>query len=384
METSTETVTPQIENAEARRQPLVQRSTVELRALRQPTIDVIVNNHDYGDYVGEAIDSALAQTYEDVRVVVVDDGSTDSSPAVIESYGSDIEAIVKENGGQASAFNAGLARSNADVIIFLDADDVLLPETCNRVAAAFEAEPGAARVQYRMEVVDGAGRRTGIVCPPPDIPLPSGDLRREAIAFPFDVPWVATSGNAFAAEALRRVAPIPEDEFRILADWYVVHLTSLLGPVVSLDLIGACRRLHDRNLHEAPQTTVDLARLRRSIKAAEGVSCHLGELARALGLLDDTTEITALSDIGNRLISYRLDRPGHPRPNDSRLGLARSGIRAALRRFDVAPTLRLVFVGWVLAEALAPRPLARRLADLFLFPERRGPLAPVLARLRRY
>jgi hypothetical protein len=250
------------------------------------------------------------------------------------------------------------------------------------VADAIEANPSAARVQYRMEIIDQEGKRTGVVKPPLYLRLPSGDLRRHAVAFPFDVPWMATSGNAFLSKALRRITPIPEDDFRILADWYVVHLTSLLGTVVSLDLVGAYRRLHDRNVHELSEPVLDLVQVRQSIEAAEGVTPHLRRLAADLGLANTLT--CAVSDVGNRLIYLRLG-PGEDRfPDDTRLGLVGAGIRASLRRFDVAPLMRLVFLGWLLAEAFAPRRLARRLAELFVFPERRKRLTRVLAGLQRY
>ena len=85
-----------------------------------------------------------------------------------------------------------------------------------------------------MEVVDAAGRPTGAVKPHPHLPMPSGDMRAAELAYPFDIPWAATSANAFRTGLLRRILPIPEAEYPVSgADWYLVHLTALLGPVVS-------------------------------------------------------------------------------------------------------------------------------------------------------
>jgi glycosyltransferase involved in cell wall biosynthesis len=352
--------------------------------MNEATIDVIVNNYDYGLFLKAAVDSALAQTHPHVRVVVVDDGSTDDSRAIIESYGSRIVPVLKENAGQASAFNAGLEHATADVVIFLDADDVLHPEICAQVAHEFQDHPDAARVQYRMEVIDEGGNPTGIVKPPDYVRLPSGDLRRHTMAFPFDLPWMATSGNAFRLNAVKRIAPVPEDDFRILADWYLVHLTTLLGNVLSLDVVGAYRRVHDRNLHEVPEPVLDFARLRQSIEAAAGVTPYLRKLAVELGLTNGRTRTCAVSDVGNRLIYLRLGPKGEAFPGDSRLRLLRRGVPAALGRFDVAPLMRLFFIGWLFAEAYGPRRLALQLAELFVFPERRRRLNPVFASLRRY
>ena len=355
----------------------------EGRCVSDASIDVIVNNHNYGPFLRAAVDSALAQTHPRVRVVVVDDGSADDSRAIIESYGSRIVPVLKENAGQASAFNAGLHASTSDIVLFLDADDVLSPDICTSVAATFTADPDVARVQYRMEVIDQQGNSTGVLKPPEYVRLPSGDLRRHAVAFPFDIPWMATSGNAFSAKALRRIAPVPEDDFRILADWYLVHMTTLLGKIVSLDVVGAYRRVHARNLHEVSEPVLDLDQVRGSISAAAGVTPYLHQLAQDLGLSNGRTTC-AVSEIGNRLIYLRLAPKADRLPGDTRVSLVRRGISASLGRFDVAPAMRMVFIGWLLAEALAPQPLARHLAELFVFPERRSRLSPMLASLRRY
>ncbi len=113
-------------------------------------LDIIVNNHNYERFVGRAIESALQQTHSPVNVTVVDDGSTDNSREVIDSYGTDVTAVFKDNGGQASALNAGFARSGGNVIIFLDADDMLTPDIGERVVAAFEADSSLVKVQYTL------------------------------------------------------------------------------------------------------------------------------------------------------------------------------------------------------------------------------------------
>jgi glycosyltransferase involved in cell wall biosynthesis len=91
-------------------------------------VSIIINNYNYGHFVSEAIDSALNQTYSQIEVIVVDDGSTDNSRKIIASYEHRITSILKENGGQASALNAGFAATQGDIICFLDADDIFLIE----------------------------------------------------------------------------------------------------------------------------------------------------------------------------------------------------------------------------------------------------------------
>ena len=87
----------------------------------KPLVSIVIDNFNYGRFLGAAIDSALAQTYPHVELIVVDDGSTDDSREVISSYGDRVSAVFKPNGGHASAFNAGFRASHGCIVMFLDA-----------------------------------------------------------------------------------------------------------------------------------------------------------------------------------------------------------------------------------------------------------------------
>jgi glycosyltransferase involved in cell wall biosynthesis len=328
-------------------------------------VDIVVDNFNYGRFLADAIDSALAQTHPHTQVIVVDDGSTDDSRTIIESYGERIRPIFKPNGGQASALNAGFDRGEGEIVVFLDADDVLFPETAARVAAAFEERPDLAKLQYRMEVVDEHGQPTGEAMPAAHLPLRSGDLRRDELAFPFDLTWMATSGNAFARGALDRIMPIPDEQFARCADWYLQHLSALLGPVASADWIGARYRVHGANSYQLAHARLDLDHLHQSLTYAEATKREIARLADELGL-ERPDEILSVADTANRLVVARFER------ERGRFRLGAEGLRAARRRTDVTPAMRLAFYAWFAVICTAPRPLARRAAEVFLFPERRG------------
>lgn len=349
---------------------------------REAVVEIVIDNYNYARYLPAAIDSALAQTHPRVRVIVVDDGSTDDSAAVIERYGDRVEAVLKENGGQASAFNAGFERCRGDVVIFLDADDVLAPQAAARAAAAFAADPRLVKVQSRMAFLDAAGRPTGVVKPAPHLPLPRGDMRAAELAYPFDLTWMATSGNAFRAAALREIFPIPPEPYRICADWYLVHLSALLGEVASLDEVNAFHRLHGENNYEPQEARLDLDQVRATIGYARATSAALLELAGRLGL-PRPDRILSLADLANRMISLRLEPGAHPLPGDRPAGLLRDAVAAARRRDNATAPMKALFLAWFAAMAVAPRGAARRLAVAFLFPERRRGVNSILGRFQR-
>ena len=91
-------------------------------------ISIIIPVYNGEKYIREAVDSALNQTYKDFEIIVIDDGSKDSTPNILETYGSKIKWKSQENKGQASAINEGIKMAKGEYIAYLDADDVCLPE----------------------------------------------------------------------------------------------------------------------------------------------------------------------------------------------------------------------------------------------------------------
>lgn len=91
-------------------------------------VTIIIPTYNYARYIRRAVDSALGQSYANIEVIVVDDGSTDDTQAVTAEYGDRIRYIRQENQGAAAARNRGLAEAKGDYIAFLDADDMYLPD----------------------------------------------------------------------------------------------------------------------------------------------------------------------------------------------------------------------------------------------------------------
>src|SRR5215813_6324037 len=155
-----------------------------------PLASIVISSYNYGHFLPHAIESALGQTYARTEVIVVDDGSTDHSWEVIAGYGERVLPIRKDNGGQASALNAGYRASRGEVVFFVDSDDLLLPTAVEK-ALPFFADPGVAKVHWSLRTVDDKGQGTGEAVMPD---LPEGDLRGAVIRDgPYGYLWPDTT-----------------------------------------------------------------------------------------------------------------------------------------------------------------------------------------------
>lgn len=207
-------------------------------------VSILIDNYNYGRFLRDAIDSALNQTYGNTEVIVVDDGSTDDSREIIASYGNRIIPVLKENGGQASAFNAGLASCKGGFVCYLDADDIWLPQKVERVCETAVAHPDAIFIYHRVQPVSSELRQLQKMIPSR---LMQGDI---ASKVKDSCGWWAsapTSGLCVPRDVLQRIGPIPEEEFRVCADAFLCYLLPLLGRVVGLPEGLALYRLHGAN-----------------------------------------------------------------------------------------------------------------------------------------
>jgi glycosyltransferase involved in cell wall biosynthesis len=92
-----------------------------------PLVSVIIPTYNHAQFVTQAVDSVLAQTYPNVEVVVVDDGSTDQTRDLLSRYEGQINYIYQENKGLSAARNTGILAAHGDYLLFLDADDLVPP-----------------------------------------------------------------------------------------------------------------------------------------------------------------------------------------------------------------------------------------------------------------
>lgn len=334
----------------------------------RPTVSIVIDNYNYERFIGSAIESALGQTYPGVEVVVVDDGSTDGSLQVIDRYRDQVVAVEQANGGQAAAVNAGFAASTGDLVIFLDADDQLHPQAAERVVQHFG--PGVAKLHFRLDAVDMDGAPLGFTNPPASQPLPTGSLVPSLLASGrYTTPVM--SGNAFARVVLERILPMPEAEWRISADGYLVTAAPFHGTVVAIEERLGAYRIHGANAW-APDT-IEAADLPRRVRHDLAKYALIGRLATAHGYpVPRRLDMHDHAHLRNRIASLRLDPQGHPVVDDRRWRLAVWGIVRTVLHSGLDARRRLIFAVWFPTVSFAPGPVARRAILLLYVPQSRA------------
>lgn len=331
----------------------------------KPLVSIIVNNYNYAQFAGRTVDSALAQTYPGIEVIVVDDGSTDSSREVLEAYRGRCRIIHQPNGGQAAAYNSGFAASSGDLVLMLDSDDILAPTAIERTVESWN--PGVAKIQFRLSAVDAEERPLGYDLP--NLPM-GGDDAGTLLRHYGYYPAPPGSGNVFARSALQALMPMPEAEWRNGADGYLIGLAPLFGEVVSIDEPLALYRVHGANNSEAGGLSVSKLRrrLRNELDREQAIKRIAGDRGETIAT---ALSLNIPAHCKSRLFSLKLDPAGHPYPEDSRAGLVLSGVSAAWR----FPHMRLpkklaATLGFPLI-AIAPRSFFNGDLRFFFLSERR-------------
>ena len=213
----------------------------------------IINNYNYGNYLVQCLESAIGQTLPFDKIIVVDDGSEDDSPRIIQDYAQNspaLQPIFKPNAGQLSCFNAAAKFiEDTDLVFLLDADDIYPPDYVEHVCEAARREPGdfyycvAEQFTAEQDCPDSAylqGDVEPVVVP-----------RSRALTLATQR-WLGaqTSALVLTGQLYRQILPYaPESEWLVRADDVVVYAASILGAKkVFLRNIRVGYRLHGSNL----------------------------------------------------------------------------------------------------------------------------------------
>jgi glycosyltransferase involved in cell wall biosynthesis len=225
-----------------------------------PVISVLIDTYNQERYIEQAILSVLEQDFpaEKMEILVVDDGSTDRTPEIVGKFVPRVRYLRKENGGQASAFNACIPELHGRIVSFLDGDDWWVQGKLAAVAEAFEGNPEVAAVGHGFfEVRDNEPAREMFV-PAKTCRLDLSTVEAARLA-DAGLTLLGTSRLSVRREILDRIGPLPDEV--VFFDAPIFTLALALGGAIILERPLCYYRQHSQNLY-AP-IAMDAATLRR-------------------------------------------------------------------------------------------------------------------------
>lgn len=339
-------------------------------------VSIIIDSYNYEFFVGAAIESALAQDHPSVQVIVIDDGSTDGSREIIESFGNRIEAVFQPNQGQVAACRNALPLAIHDIVIFLDSDDLLEPDAARTVANAWRE--GVAKVQYCLRIIDDDGVADGNIFPKFTARMTPETVRAEMIRTG-SYPDSPTSGNAYDRHFLEIALPLLPT--RNGFDGELNGIAPLYGDVISLNLPLGSYRIHGSNVFA--QSRLDVEMFEKYLRHSEARIAFVREHYRTKGqvIVDDALD----RDLKYQEYALVVEKLGKSDDRVERklLMVARRAIVAAWR----APhglVHRFLRIAWMMAVTAAPQKAAIMLVEQRFVPARRfGWLTSMATRRQR-
>src|SRR5208283_5443528 len=240
----------------------------------KPLITALVDTFNHEKYIEQALVSVLEQglSPSELEIVVVDDGSTDNTPSIIQKFVPRVKHVRKENGGQASAFNAGFAEVRGEIVAILDGDDWWAEKKLATVVDALEKNSEVAAVGHGYYEFHEETKEAR-VCVPPErtvVNMATPEATRAAFrAWPFLLMGALTVRR----KVLEWIMPIPE-EMVFMADTAIQAAAMVMGTLVLQEPLFYYRR-HAQNLYAIdPKDTASLRRRYEMTELAYGGVCR--------------------------------------------------------------------------------------------------------------
>ena len=238
----------------------------------QTLISVIIPAYNAAKWIGETLDSVLAQTYPALEVLVVDDGSTDATAEVVRGYGERVRLIEKPNGGHASARNLGIRLAQGEYVAFVDADDLWNPRK-------LELQVNCLQQQGVAWVICGADHfedSTQQIIKGYDSPIHAGDVL-EAL---FQENFIASPTPLIRKSIFAEVGDFDES-YPAAADWDMWLRIAVRYPLGAVNQKLALRRLH-------PGSITDVVKSQERMRCLVSIADHaVARSPRRLGRYRD-------------------------------------------------------------------------------------------------
>ena len=258
----------------------------------KPFVSVLIDTYNHERFIEEAIVSVLEQDFpaSDREILVVDDGSTDRTPEIVNKFAPQVRLLRKENGGQASAFNVGIPECQGEIIAFLDGDDWWEKSKLSVVACELSTHPEIGTIGHGLYEVDEQGKRLYL-----NVPDRRYSCRfsspEEARQFLELRSFLGTSRLAARKSVLVSIVPLPE-ALLVEADEFLATLGLALAGCIVLDQPLTSYRFHSGNQFQF--SGQDPRRQRRKSVSLDCLARDLPPLLRAAGVAPEIVECITL------------------------------------------------------------------------------------------
>ncbi|MGB2670082.1 MAG: glycosyltransferase family A protein [Candidatus Acidiferrum sp.] len=246
----------------------------------KPLITALVDTYNHERYIEQALVSVLEQglSATEMEVIVVDDGSTDKTPSIVQKFVPRVKHVRKINGGQASAFNAGFAQAQGEIVAILDGDDWWAAKKVTTVVEALEQNPHVAAVGHgHFKFYEDTNELEA--CVPPGRMLVNMEMPCAVRSWPFLLMGALTVRRSL----LEWIMPIPENMI-FMADSAIQAAATIMGTLV-LEEPLFYYRWHRRNLFAFDSRDAsNAASLRRKAEMSELVYEGVSKRLRQLGV----------------------------------------------------------------------------------------------------
>src|ERR1700682_2411995 len=230
-------------------------------------VSVLIDTYNHERFIEQAITSVLEQdmSMAEVEIIVVDDGSTDRTPEIVRGFEPRVRVLRKLNGGQGSAFNAGIPECRGEIVAFLDGDDWWEKDKLRVVLQEFEANPKIGAVGNGLYEVNAEGQRLFVNTPVRAYRC-SFRTAEESLWFWDLMSFLGTSRLAIRKAVLEKILPLPED-LVIEADEYLATLAVAISGAAIIPRPLTNYRYHPGNLFQ--YSTFDRDKTRTKIQVLE-------------------------------------------------------------------------------------------------------------------
>lgn len=295
---------------------------------KPPAVSVVIATYNRARYLPETIESVLRQRFRDFELIVVDDGSTDNTRRLLESYGGAIRFIYQDNRGPSAARNLGIRHARGRWISIQDSDDLCAPEHLEYLVAAVERHPNCGMIFANGAYLEGPEHNRGTIIPKEK----SRRLGQKGVSLAdlFDKSIVRLQASLISRECLQAIGGLDEN-LRICMDLDLSFRLFMRYPVAYLDRVVFLYRKHAGNIGRNQEL-----RLLENIRIIEKL---LQEYPRA-------RELLGKGRISRRL-AYRYYRLGKGRWRRGDQPGARQALQRALACRPLSLKYRLYQLRWI-------------------------------------